>query len=175
MLSTPGWCNASPGTQHPVHPAVVTDGNYCLWWWCISFCWGGCLVPKGRTKGRSKAAPGIAVHAHSASATFSVCCWTLLLSLLPPSSMSSFLSTMTSKIPLSLQLCPRLFPSCSRNTIIGLFYFLQGQSSLSTSSQPNPAPDPTHEPPVLMGLLCGYRPPKAALSLSSQAGSCAAG
>lgn len=93
----------------------------------------------------------------------------------PPSSMSSFLSTMTSKIPLSMQLCPRLFPSCSRNTVIGLFYFLQGQSSLSTSSQPNPAPDPTHEPPVLMGLLCGYRPPKAALSLSSQAGSCAAG
>lgn len=108
-----------------------------------------------------------------ASAAFLVGCWTIFQ--LSHINISSFLSTMRPKIPLSMQLCLHLFPSCSRNTVIGLFCFLQRQSSLSASSQPYPAPDHTHEPPVLMGLLCGYRLPKAALSLSSQAGSCAAG
>ena len=60
-----------------------------------------------------------------ASAAFLVGCWTIFQ--LPHINISSFLSTMRPKIPLSMQLCLHLFPSCSRNTVIGLFCFLQSR------------------------------------------------
>lgn len=88
------------------------------------------------------------------------------------SNISPFLSSTSPQIPLSARLRWHLFPNRPSKAVVGLFYFLQGQSSLPTSSQPRPALAPTHAPPALMGLLCRYRPPKAAAGLSSPASSC---